>query len=139
MVEWFDCEQSTTIMCYNAGYQHRHGWAGRQRTRPIRKTRPDAWPPEQMTSSMRVGDSNIRGECHREAVVQKSFYKNKFGSYCMSRYDYLRELREAENRADWLKESYIAAQQHGCFQLAKEIDKLLEEVEQELKKLRSLR
>lgn len=95
--------------------------------------------PEQLTSSIRVGDSNIRGECQCEAVVQKSFYKNKFGSYCTSQFDYLRELREAENRADWLKESYIAAQQHGCFQLAKEIDKLLEEVEQELKKLRSLR
>lgn len=36
-------------------------------------------------------------------------------------YDYTRDVKEVENRIDWLKESYIGAQQHGCFKLAEMI------------------
>ena len=57
----------------------------------------------------------------------------------MVEYDYTRDLKEMENRIDWLKESYIGAQQHGCFRLAEMIRKELEEAEEYLEDLYELR
>lgn len=57
----------------------------------------------------------------------------------MARFDYHRDLKEAENRVNWLRESYIAAQQHNCFRVADSIAEELVEAEAELEKLYSLR
>ena len=57
----------------------------------------------------------------------------------MAGYDYTRDVEEVKNRIDWLKESYIGAQQHGCFKLAEMIRKELEEAEEYLEDLYKLR
>lgn len=54
-------------------------------------------------------------------------------------YDYNAELREAERRVQWIRESIIGAEQHGCFDIAEALRERLKREEKDLRDLRSLR
>ena len=54
-------------------------------------------------------------------------------------YNYDAELREAERRVEWIRESIIAAEQHGCFDIAEALRERLKREEKDLCDLRNLR
>ena len=51
---------------------------------------------------------------------------------CVREYDYESDLKETENRVDWLKTVHLEAQQHGCCRLAEKIKEDMDVAEQDL-------
>lgn len=54
-------------------------------------------------------------------------------------YDYDADLKKTTARLDWLREQFVAAQHHACFDIAESIKEKIREVEDELDRLRDLR
>lgn len=57
----------------------------------------------------------------------------------MSKYDHADNIKQTENRIDWLREQLIASQQHSCFDVTESIKNRLELEEKELEELYSMR
>ncbi len=67
------------------------------------------------------------------------FKKRRSAKWWIMTYDYDAELRETERRVQWIRESIIGAEQHGCFDIAEALRERLKREEKDLRDLHSLR